>query len=147
MATSSERLAALSPQQLDELARRLGFRASPARGRDDEGVPSERPADIPLSDAQRGVWLVHQLRPVGAAYNERVGLRLGGVLDVDALSEALRDVVQRHEILRTRVATAADGTPIQAIETPAFAETIALEYLDVGGIGRDTQDAEAAAAR
>ena len=40
---------------------------------------------------------------VSSAYNEESTLRLHGMLDVDALREALQELVSRHEALRTTI--------------------------------------------
>ncbi|MFF0190334.1 amino acid adenylation domain-containing protein [Streptomyces sp. NPDC005244] len=70
---------------------------------------------IPLSYAQRRMWLLHQLEGGAATYNISAAFRLTGPLDEDALTAALRDVAQRHEILRTRYAVDESGEPFSHI--------------------------------
>jgi hypothetical protein len=55
----------------------------------------------PLSFAQHRLWFLDQLDPLNRAYTEVVALRLLGDLDVAALTNAIRDVAMRHEVLRT----------------------------------------------
>ncbi|MFD6414662.1 condensation domain-containing protein, partial [Nocardia asteroides] len=66
---------------------------------------------IPLSFAQRRMWLLHRLERGAATYNISAGFRLTGTLDRDALVRALHDVVGRHEILRTTYLTDDEGEP------------------------------------
>ncbi|WP_344016442.1 non-ribosomal peptide synthase/polyketide synthase [Pseudonocardia xinjiangensis] len=56
---------------------------------------------LPLSASQRRMWLHYQLRGVDPTYVVPVAWRLRGPLDVAALTAAVRDVVDRHEPLRT----------------------------------------------
>lgn len=69
---------------------------------------------LPLSYAQRRLWFLDHVEDLGAAYNLPVALRLSGPLDTPALREALTDLVERHEPLRT-VFPDADGEPYQRI--------------------------------
>ncbi|WP_051367207.1 non-ribosomal peptide synthetase [Hamadaea tsunoensis] len=59
-----------------------------------------RPAPMPLSFAQRGLWFLHRVEP-GTAYNVAFSLRLRGPQDTAALTAALGDLADRHEVLRT----------------------------------------------
>ncbi|MEU9185750.1 amino acid adenylation domain-containing protein [Streptomyces sp. NPDC048484] len=83
-------------------------------------TPAERPDRIPLSPAQRRLWLVERITGSGVAYNFPLVFRLRGELDSDALRSALRDVAGRHEALRT-VFHEHDGEPYQRIVPAAEA--------------------------
>ncbi|HKH61041.1 MAG TPA: amino acid adenylation domain-containing protein [Flavitalea sp.] len=59
-----------------------------------------RPKNIPLSFSQERLWFIHQLEG-SQQYHVPIVLRLTGNLNHDTLNSALRDLVNRHEILRT----------------------------------------------
>src|SRR5437879_5839149 len=91
------------------------------------------------SYSQQRLWFVSQLDPESVAYNIAVALRLSGELDREALQRAVREVVRRHEVLRTRFVTVG-GEPLQWIEEEVRAE-IVVEDL------QEEQEKEAVARR
>jgi aspartate racemase len=91
---------------------------------------------IPLSFAQQRLWFLHQLEPASPAYNLPALGQLQGKLDVHALAQSLRALVQRHEVLRTTFAMHEDR-PVQVIAaTPALRlPTLDLQALPAGTQG------------
>ena len=94
-------------------------------------LPSEDER-LPLSFAQRGLWLFARLQPESSVYNMASSWRLVGPLDTGALEKALVELIRRHEILRTSFLEAEDGTPYQHIadEVPFLPRRIDLEAVE-----------------
>ncbi|MEU3012285.1 amino acid adenylation domain-containing protein [Nocardia asteroides] len=92
-------------------------------------VPAVRPERVPLSLAQQRLWILNRFAEHAAAYNMPLALRLTGTLDLDALRAGLRDVLDRHESLRTSFPEGPDGA-YQLIH-PAAAVEPALVPVDV----------------
>ncbi|MGV0047587.1 condensation domain-containing protein, partial [Mycobacterium colombiense] len=95
----------------------LARRVQAGVGRADRLVPTERPALLPLSFAQSRLWFIDQFQGPSPVYNMAVALKLNGPVNTDAMGAALRDVVTRHESLRT-LFVAPEGTPQQVIVAP-----------------------------
>ncbi|MEU8802030.1 amino acid adenylation domain-containing protein [Spirillospora sp. NPDC048819] len=89
--------------------------------------PGERPGRIPLSSAQRRLWMLDQLLREDDgprhAYHLPLAVRLRGDLDLAALEAAIADVTARHESLRTIFAEH-DGVPYQRILGPEEARPV-----------------------
>ncbi|SKA48313.1 amino acid adenylation domain-containing protein [Chitinophaga eiseniae] len=66
------------------------------------GIPLVAPApDYPLSAAQRRLWILSQFSESSIAYNIPGIYTFSGEMNIGALRQALQQVIQRHEILRT----------------------------------------------
>ncbi|HEX6864016.1 MAG TPA: condensation domain-containing protein, partial [Thermoanaerobaculia bacterium] len=104
----------LSAEQLDQLIRSLQPGAQPVAA-PDPVRPRERPdGRSPLSFGQQQLWLIERIEPGTAVFNLPAALECQGSLDVDALRQALDEIVRRHEVLRARFEIA-DGVPVQVV--------------------------------
>ncbi|WP_060178597.1 condensation domain-containing protein [Streptomyces sp. IMTB 1903] len=69
---------------------------------------------VPLSRAQRRMWLMERLGGAGDSYHVPFATRVRGPFDVAAFATALTSLVARHAILRTRYAEH-EGEPCQEV--------------------------------
>ncbi|HAC79960.1 MAG TPA: hypothetical protein DCG06_06670 [Deltaproteobacteria bacterium] len=90
-----------APVLVDQAARVAETRKMPKRAI----VRADRSGRLQLSSGQERVWFLDQLDPGDASYNVPVAIRIEGLLDRGALEEALLQVLRRHEVLRTTVAS------------------------------------------
>lgn len=91
---------------------------------------SARDGKQPLSFSQERLWFLDQMEPDRAVYNIPRVVRLRGRLDVPALEKSLREIVRRHEVLRT-VIVARNGRPEQIV---AAAAEFKLRVSDLRGV-------------
>ncbi|WP_139279791.1 non-ribosomal peptide synthetase, partial [Rhodococcoides yunnanense] len=90
-------------------------------------VPQERPEIVPLSLAQQRMWFLNRFDTASAVNNIPVAIRLTGELDVPALESAIRDVLARHESVRTMYPEI-DGVGSQLVlDVDAVAPTLTAE--------------------
>ncbi len=94
-----------------------------------------------VSSAQQRLWFLDQMDPGRSYYNVGGGLRYHGELDAGALVEAIRQLVTRHESLRTRIGNR-DGEPwLQIAEAP----DPAIEVADLSKLPPEAREADAIA--
>jgi amino acid adenylation domain-containing protein/non-ribosomal peptide synthase protein (TIGR01720 family) len=67
-----------------------------------------------LSFGQERLWFLDQLAPKSAAYHVQVALQLTGPLDKKTLEQSFRELIRRHEILRTTFPEKS-GRPLQMV--------------------------------
>ncbi|ULH22008.1 non-ribosomal peptide synthetase [Bacillus velezensis] len=77
--------------------------------------PAQKQDTYPVSSAQKRMYVLQQLEDGGVGYNMPAVLELTGPLDRVRLEETFRQLVERHESLRTSFETGPDGEPVQRI--------------------------------
>ncbi|MER7702514.1 amino acid adenylation domain-containing protein [Kitasatospora sp. NPDC097605] len=120
------------PQLADALRARLAS-ARRTTARTTPAIPARPAGDgpAPLSAAQARLWFLTQLDPESTAYHIPVALHLHGPLDVAALLGAVRDLAERHRVLRSLIVETG-GEPM-AVAGPA--DAVPLAELDLTGPG------------
>ncbi|MDQ3905137.1 MAG: amino acid adenylation domain-containing protein, partial [Actinomycetota bacterium] len=96
-----------------------------------------RDGELVLSFAQQRLWFLHEFAPDSAEYAIRMGLRLRGELNLDALRTALTGLVARHESLRTTFVQV-DGRASQIVHAPA---EVSLPVLDLSQLDQPAREA------
>ncbi len=71
----------------------------------------------PLSYSQQQMWVLDQLNPGSVSYTVPNVMHFNTPVDPEALDEAISEIVERHEILRSTFASI-DGEPFQVIHDP-----------------------------
>lgn len=106
----------------DELLAYMVQQQTTGAGAHDAPIPvCKRDGLVPLSFSQRRLLVLEELAGVGAAYILPAVLRMKGDLREDKLKGALREIIVRHEVLRT-ILTLDDGAfhgeVLEATEIP-----------------------------
>ena len=91
-------------------------------GTSGKAVSPEEVRTVPLTAAQKQLWVLAQMGDEGAmAYNVPLILELRGSLNLPALHSALQRVVERHEALRTTISSEGEFqqiSPTLTIDVP-----------------------------
>lgn len=105
---------------------------------EDQGLRRVQRGDrMPLSSAQERMWLQNKIDP-GPTYNIGAAFLASRPVDKAVLDAALRDVLARHESLRTRYPSSAEGPyqeilPADAPEVRDFAAEFGTATSNVAG--------------
>ncbi|MEM6453989.1 MAG: amino acid adenylation domain-containing protein [Acidobacteriota bacterium] len=91
-------------------------------------APIARAGELPVTISQAALWLLAQLGDP-AIYNVPIAMHLTGDLNVAALRAALTQLIARHEPLRSRFVSNAQGDPRTVIDPPPDAFDLPLEDL------------------
>jgi amino acid adenylation domain-containing protein len=106
------------------------------------GDEAGRAREFPASFAQQRLWFLDRLEPNSALYNVPVAMHLSGRLDPPALERALREIVARHEVLRTTF-DVREGQLMQVVSPEPRRLELPVVELDA----RTPQEVEAVAGR
>ncbi|HEY2737860.1 MAG TPA: condensation domain-containing protein, partial [Thermoanaerobaculia bacterium] len=126
---------------LEEMARAIPEAEGDESPKDDPIVALPRvPGEnrFPVSFSQLREWILDRLEPGNPAYNVSSPLRIEGPLATRVLIAALRGLVRRHEVFRTRFVANADE-PLQAILPEVRLE---LPVIDLSALPEDRRPGE-----
>jgi acyl carrier protein len=94
----------------------------------------------PLSFTQERLWLLERSSTRAALYNMSMSVRIRGPLDVAALTQSMREIMRRHEVLRAYFHEhEIDGRPRQSI---AAAPPFEISIVDLSAIPSAALEAE-----
>ncbi|WAM30052.1 non-ribosomal peptide synthetase [Myxococcus sp. NMCA1] len=125
-------VAALAARLDSERARGTASALPPIRA-----APRDRP--LPQSFVQQRLWVMEQLTPDTATYNNPAAVAIDGALDIRAMEQSLLRVVQRHEALRTTFRNEGD-LPVQVVHP---LKTLELPITDISTLPEGERDARA----
>ncbi len=87
------------------------------------------------SAGQRQLWFLDRLDPESSAYNISFSVRLTGTIDCAAFERAIREIIRRHEVLRTAIVEV-EGAPIALLRDGDWS----LDYYSVRHLPEHDQD-------
>lgn len=94
----------------------------------------------PLSRGQEALWTAHRMAPDSAAYNMVMAFLVLAPLDMSTLTEAVRAVMARHELLSSRF-DEVDGRPRRRVSDGGAHDPVPLRVQDLSGTdGTDADD-------
>ena len=116
MSDSKERQQKLSEARRALLKkRRTGALKSNSAEAPKPTIPKRSNSTPPLASfGQERLWILQQFQPLSTAYNMTNAVALAGTLNVQALKNALKSLVVRHDILRTTFSMQ-DGNLLQYV--------------------------------
>lgn len=93
---------------------------------------------FPLSYGQERLWFLDQLAPHSCLYNMPIPIRITGRLNAIAVEEAFKQIVRRHEALRTTFASIG-GRPLQVIAPAAALDPSLVDLSNLKGAEREEE--------
>lgn len=136
MTDSGERVSAAISDKRHELLEILLQRKGLSVPRSEQKICRANAESYELSFAQQRLWFLQQLESSSSLYNMTGVWSLQGPLDVDLLTRSIKEIVRRHESLRT-VFVVRNGYPL-AVVMPEMRLSIPL--IELGDTSPAEQD-------
>ncbi|RTZ31355.1 amino acid adenylation domain-containing protein, partial [Paenibacillus polymyxa] len=87
----------------------------------------------PLSEVQKGLWLLHKMSPEINAYNVPICLRFNTKVEIENVKQAFHTVLEQYPILKS-VIEEDNGTPYQKLES---AQPFNMQIEDISSLKAD----------
>ena len=127
-----KRLENLSPEKRELVLQKLKQQQSKTSNNQKKQklslIPVPREEDIPLSFAQTRLWFLAQFDQGNSPYHVPIFWQIKGNLNLNALEQAIAEIIDRHEVLRTTFSVV-NESPVQVIN-PAYQLTIPVINLE-----------------
>ena len=95
---------------------------------------------FPASFAQQRLWFLDKLEPRTSLYNVPFVARISGRLHVELMEDSLRQLISRHEVLRTTFSTDANNNVIQLVSVTT---NFQLHITDIRHLAKEPREREA----
>nr|MBD2364818.1 AMP-binding protein [Anabaena minutissima FACHB-250] len=138
-----KRLDYLSPEQRELVLKKLQMQKANSATDNHKSqslplVPVDRNQAIPLSFAQQRLWFLDQLVGPSATYNTPTALQITGKLNINALEQAIIEIVRRHEVLRTTFQEI-NNTPLQVVHPTVMVTLPVIDLQNLSDIEKASQ--------
>ncbi len=105
----------------------------------DSNLRAEDAFLVPPWFSQQHSWVREQAKSDSAIYNYPVPIRIRGPLDKEAFERSVREILQRHQVLRS-VFRILDGELVQIVTQP---EMLAIPLVDLGSFDQGIRELQA----
>lgn len=126
----------ISPK-LQDLAKYIENKANAPLESNYQCLPVDRSQPLPLTDMQQRLWIIDQLEGGSSHYNMPLAFLWNDVVDHNVLNKTFIEIINRHEILRTRFELF-EGESVQKVGKEIITFPLCIDDLR----GQDTESQE-----
>lgn len=126
-----KKLGNLSSEKLSLITSRLKNKSS-SQNLESTIKPRQKKGLVPISLTQEWWWLLEQVQPNSAAFNQSCSVRFTGKLSVSTLEKSINEIVSRHENLRTSFSVI-DGNAYQNVAESLYIKLLVIDVIKEPG--------------
>jgi len=134
MTDLQNRIKNLPPEQRALLEKKLREKAL-LKAKENRIPIREDLSTLPMSPEQERLWFLNQLNPTSSFYNMPAAIRITGPINLDALEDSLKVIINQHKIFSVIFINEKDG-PVQKIIDSDFC----LEQVDISNQSYDLNE-------